>query len=868
MPELDPADRGPQPEGAPARNSTENPPTAEQPPIGGGSSTPTEQRRSLFPEVEERDRQQAEQKALDRVRQQLGTVKQEFVQTKAQEAAKQQITKETHGLPWWQRAGQAIRAVPSVFIEQKSTTGQRAQEYTRDYERREEIQKRLATTGLKEGEEKQLYAEMAELEAKLAKGQGVDLTEQEKRLFDELQSIIATKRGELDLEDQKLKDRAEAGKILEWVRAHPGWKTAGVITGGGLLAASVLPLAGLYGIAAAGIKGAVVGAAGGAVRREASVHDPRQWARETGLLFRDPGTGVERYRTDQELRSFSNQELSRAVGVIKNALEQGKVGGSRGEYMRVWSEYRRVNDLLVARSQEVAIDLENEEKGADQAQLVAVRDQVQAQMRATDNYDRLLRNAFSEQEWQTYQAMQAGKGKQIYGAAILGAGVGAAAGVVLSLATQHTPSMQETIDKYYDEHRMEIIGQRRLAGAKMEELAERGITSLGLNPDKFSDLVTGLSDKAPSEQLIQDAFKGNIDLRVQVLGQPFVEWLKDHNDWFQSLPRNVQVEVISHPDLVPLLLEQKGRAALVGAATGGMVIGALLIGSKERERLEESGKGKITTALKDSADRYGAVGKAEWEKVKQEVNTKKEAEEAKRKEEQQAREKQLQDATAWEEKRRREDREEPKRIEARQQERIDLLQVGQRFELTVKGRGERKSMRKEYRINSMGKNPQTGDMVAEMVADADKRLIPLTELIDPDMSAYRATFVGFAPPEIKPAQAPAQTGTKKESRQNPPRQEQAKTPQGKKYSEAEIAKLRGELSSLQLRDQKTFDQARRLRDAWRSQGLLASDRENVHHLAAREQQPNKALYDDLVAALDRANPSLGSEATPAAETTT
>lgn len=190
---------------------------SENPTPGTDAVSGSTESKPHFPEVDRAALKHAEEREKARVREQLGTVRQEFVQTKAQEAAKQQIAKETRGLPWWQRAAQSIRLVPSVLTEQKTFTGQRTQEYTRDYERREELENKLATMQLGDKERVRLQTELEGLKTKLSKGQGVELTEQEQRLFNDLQQIIATKRGELDLEDQKLKDRAEAGKILEFL---------------------------------------------------------------------------------------------------------------------------------------------------------------------------------------------------------------------------------------------------------------------------------------------------------------------------------------------------------------------------------------------------------------------------------------------------------------------------------------------------------------------------------------------------------------------------------------------------------------------------------------------------------------------------
>src|SRR3990172_6601066 len=343
-------------------------PTAEAP----------QQRRSFFPEADQSAQKRAEQTELDRVRQQLGTVKQEYLGTKAAEAAKQQVAKERRGQAWWQRLLQRPGGLAAR---------ERKQEYLSDSERRDALRERLAASGLKEEEEDRIHAELADLEEKLPKGQGVELTREEQKLFSELQQIIATKRGELDLEDQKRKDRAEAGKLIEFFRSHPNAKSALLAAGVGLVATTTLPLLGIFGTGLMAIKGGLAGGVAGLAGKEARVHAPIEWARDVGLLIRDKSTKLERFRTAEEMAAMPNQELTRAVGVVKNALEQGKVGGSRGEYFRLWSLYRQANDILVTRTQE---EHAPEQETVGRAGLRHLTESVNAKLAATDAYDRLL----------------------------------------------------------------------------------------------------------------------------------------------------------------------------------------------------------------------------------------------------------------------------------------------------------------------------------------------------------------------------------------------------------------------------------------------------------------------------------------------
>ncbi len=827
MPELDPADRGPQPEGAPSRQEA-----------APASSTGEQQSRPSSPDVDQSALKQAEDRELDRVRQQLSTVKQEFVQTKAQEEAKQQIAKETRGLSWWQRASQAIRHIPSTFSG-KTPTGQRAQEYTKDYHRREEIKARLAAIGLSESEGKQLDAELAQLEAKLTKGQGVELTDEERQLFNELERIIATKRGELDLEDQKLKDRAEAGKLLEFIRSHPNAKAVALAAGVGLVAGAAIPLLGVFGTTGLmAIQGGLAGGVAGLAGKEARVHAPTEWARDVGLLTHDKSTKLERFKTSEEMAAMPNQELARAVGTIKNALEQGKVGGSRGEYFRLWSLYRQANDVLISRSQE---NHPFEQETVDQAGLRRITEPIQAKMRATDDYGRLLRNALSEQEWETYHSIQRGKGKQEYGAAILGAAIGAAVGGISGVWSEQraaTGGMQDAVEEWHRVYREGILRQHERAVAKSAELAAQNIQAMGMEPS----IVTEFAQKVGRESVQSLAdFTRNYNISLaHPLYEPnvsFGQWLTSNAEWFRSLTPQFQAEVLSHPNLGPILLE-RGATSTTLIKQGLYSLGALVAGGLGRKGLERLGKSEITQGLKASEDRYGEAGKAAWEAAKAKGEAEKKATEEKEQAARSALEEQRREAAAHEERRRRQEEEEPKKLEEQRQERLKLLRVGQRFELTVREKDEERNVRQEYRINSMGQDPQSGRMVAEMVAGSDRRLVDLVELIDPAMSPYEAKFVGFANPEAKPTQAPfGPEGGKKE------------TPPLKDLSDEEVQAVIAELGSITDPDKRRGIHS--IRDRLVEQGILVYNPKTKQFDAPQGKDRYKAIKAAMVEAFRR-----------------
>lgn len=557
------------------------------------------------------DQERRDQEETNRVREQLGIAQRGVIESKAKEAAKETVAKERRGLAFWKKL------TPSYF-----SIEQRRAQYLREHELRRELRGRAqAGEALTAAEQKQLE----QLEENLKAGEGVELTPSERRFYDDFQKALATQRGRLEADEQQLKDRLEAGKFIEYMRAHPNIK-AGLITAGiaGLAVVS-FPLLGVLGPVAMAIKGGIAGAVGGGLAKEARVHSPLEWARDLGLSIRDEKLKTERFKTADEFKDMPTQELSEAVGVLKNVIEERKVTGSRGEFLRMWMLYREANDVLVEKSQHLSekpTTGEYEKEG----QFMKMTEAIKAKAKSTEEYDRMLRDKLSTDERKTYVSMQKGKGKQEWGAAVLGGTIGFAVGGLAGLWWQHLRAEQagqeagnKLVEQYHALNQHWIQEQHRFAVEKSSELAKHGIQALGMNPDQLTTFTHNLATGTGPEQLITDAGKFNIDLSVQVDGTRFADYLSGHAQEFARMPLDWQREALSHPDLAPALLKNSVTAvtsttkALLGL--GGVLLG--IVGITARTHLERAGIRQKRGALGLRAEPEAYAEKAERERKEQ-----------------------------------------------------------------------------------------------------------------------------------------------------------------------------------------------------------------------------------------------------------
>lgn len=712
MPERDPASEGPQPEGAEQRAGPEQG-TAP----GSGTAAPASEAATAQPP---RPTPRATEQEVARV----------VVEEKAR-----QLARERRGA----EAPTGIVARVRDWFSPRAharTERQLSDRYVRDFERMEALNEKLKSGQELTAEEQR---ELSAIEKRIEEGQAIQLTDAERREVERIALAIEGKVDKLTAEDQAILQRWQKD---DWWERHPTLKAVliggagGGVAGLGTKAAlggTIRQVAALAG-APAIIGTAVAGALFGGIQREYTVHRADQWTKDLGLNI-----------ADEKIRGLSTEDLTRMVGVARNVIEKNAVRGSRAEYFNFLVQYRKASEELTRRGLEIRGTKPQTREQEQDARFYALMERLKEKEASEKEVEEFIKRNLSEQEKETYASLQRGKGKQVLGAALLGAGVGAAVGGLASFLANRTPSLQEVIDRYHLTHFREIMAQRERAGMAVEELAKKGVSALGFSQENFATFTQQFAQGAPATTLIQEGFKNNIDLRVPVEGVPFVEWLQSHREWFNSLPINVKAEVISHPDLAPQILE-RGTDKIIPVAVGVLGLAGGILGW---QKLERAGRTEIKHDIEESRKRYRegsnekAVRLAE-ESAYQEKGEREKKEQIKKAEEEAYQKKEMHEKT---------EREIIERIAGK-------IVPGQRY----------KKGKTEWTVTWIAQDPRTDRWYLQFVrtgAEGQEIEGPLVELSDLLKKDKRGVYIWkFAGPPRKEEMPTKKTGT--ERRERPP----------------------------------------------------------------------------------------------------
>ena len=364
---------------------------------------------------------------------------------------------------------------------------------------------------------------------------------------------------------------------------------AGVRTGLSALQVSGGPLGALAGMATGGIFGYV--------RGKNQTESAATWMHELGITNLD----------EQQINNLNEAQLERVLGILKNAIEEGRVRGSSELKMEMAIKYRIVKNRLIA--------LTNEAIGEGR-ELNPILDRISAALACEQDVGNEVSKMVAKQYENEFKELLKLKRGKMFKTVIKGAVIGGTIGGVFEFVHHHG-GIRGTID-WIREH---IEGLRDSAAGGEQGLSDAAHQALEAKrqaleqstdiqqniaehqesmssvSETHSQMVEGNIDptQLPQEQLnavnhydtiknlgeagsvegFRDNFADNIsqfdnllkngdlhsmaemtnvhniDLQTMVSGEHFGQYLIDNKDTFLQFPPEIQNFILSHPSVAP-----------------------------------------------------------------------------------------------------------------------------------------------------------------------------------------------------------------------------------------------------------------------------------------------------------------------------
>lgn len=361
----------------------------------------------------------------------------------------------------------------------------------------------------------------------------------------------------------------------------------------------------------------------------------------------------------KELDKRSDEELEMMLGIMKQAVENGKVRGSAASKLEMARNYRAVKNTLAKRRTEAATDTSKNS---------AVLERLNTAIGSESDVGKIISNNCGEQYKELYEQVLKGNRKQIWGSALkgaaVGAGLGALGGWLFDKVFHGTASggntetysgqsiiaaKQETLRQQH-ENVMNVYNNQELASnselqqylPQIEHLNNlsglHGANSLqGFNASQLQGFNAMLGGNESISHLVQQAGLHNIDLgaRVGETGQTLANFLVQNKDAYLHLAPEVQRQILSYPSLAQEIINAStstgaiatssiiGMTTAVGGAAGVAAIGGagLYYGSKGRTENQVAWSGARESA-KEERKTYTEAAK---EKVKQNTEASKQS---------------------------------------------------------------------------------------------------------------------------------------------------------------------------------------------------------------------------------------------------
>lgn len=410
------------------------------------------------------------------------------------------------------------------------------------------------------------------------------------------------------------------------------------------------------------IVGGVTGALWGRKRGKDQTESASTWMAELGILSKRGGESS-RARIENPA-ILSDNDLAKALGVMKSAIEEGRVRGDSHQKLEMAAKYRLIRNELQSRRRH---QLEHNPEG-----LNPVMARLDEEIAAADEDGQNISNMAQSENREFYDKVLGMKKDKVRMSTLKGALAGSAIGGAVSYLLDHgyasgainwvkehlglqgsadatggagghdtaTSALEAKKEALMHSQAYQQETAQHMANAQLPEGIETGAIDVNTLTDaqkeayqhllNLADLgehgrhvaLNGLhaGDLGNFDQMLNSGdslrnlydFAGNHNLDLAHTlsnGQQFGQFLVDHKDAFLGMPTDIQNFILSHPSVAVEFfnLPQQGMEALIALYMPKVVIGLGVVGAGAfgLAHLHQAGLDKKIRELYDQAHRAG-----------------------------------------------------------------------------------------------------------------------------------------------------------------------------------------------------------------------------------------------------------------------
>lgn len=377
---------------------------------------------------------------------------------------------------------------------------------------------------------------------------------------------------------------------------------------------------------AGGITGGIVGGFWGYIRGKSTQESTSKWMADFNL------------KENADFDVMEPAELDMAIGVIRNAVQEGKVSGGREELRMLMRTYRNMKEARFRKGKEKT----------DRDPQKDLLEKIDLGLATEVEIGKALTAQAGEKYKELYEQILAGKKKEMWGSAIKGAVVGATIGTVLGVGLEYVstwwnahhgaqaahgaagvPGQAESI-KQAEQAARDAHAQNAAVATNPSAPLPHGMTELqrmdllqhasnlvrtpgahlsGFTPDGLHHFSQMLQSNDSLHNITHEATINNIDLGALTNhGQKLGDFIMTHKDAFLHLTPEIQRQVLSYPSVAAEIMASTtsatATASLSSAVMGGVALGAIGFGSGEI--VGQAGKKEVRTAY-DKVQEAGAT---------------------------------------------------------------------------------------------------------------------------------------------------------------------------------------------------------------------------------------------------------------------
>ncbi|MFA4996224.1 MAG: hypothetical protein WC536_03755 [Patescibacteria group bacterium] len=328
------------------------------------------------------------------------------------------------------------------------------------------------------------------------------------------------------------------------------------------------------------ISGAAMGGFWGYVRGKDKTESANAWMKELN---------IEELETET-VDEYSNEDLGKVIGILKNAIEDGKNGRMRGNAVskiNLARKYRVANKELVRRTNEI----EQDESGS-------VIDRIDELSQDAEVEGKAISELSGREHEELYKILTERNKYTVVKEGIKGALVGAGVGYVANWAMDKIfhvdgnsakdaalEAKKESIRQAHDA-KIDQFGNNDLHSFNTDQTTHLQLVETkgdlhGFNDTELSSFTESVNKSGNVWELIRDSHSDlhNIDLQAPIdgeTGKNIGQFILEHKEAFSNLDPNIQREMLSFPSLAEDIFKAATENSSASAsAISGNALGTL-----------------------------------------------------------------------------------------------------------------------------------------------------------------------------------------------------------------------------------------------------------------------------------------------------